>query len=126
MQIFGSNGRLNGGASLFPGKVPKTVFTRSGDFKVVFHQQPTTPLFAGPGIPSPQIPMAFTDDYADILSPFIEQYQTAKNDKERKALAQNAAEAVRKSRDLGEDTTVNLPKDLEKVCLSFVFFLFLF
>jgi hypothetical protein len=61
--------------------------------------------------------MTFTDDYAGILLPFVEKYKTAKNEKARKAVLKNAAEAVSKSRDLREDNVTELPKDLPMVRL---------
>jgi hypothetical protein len=69
--------------------------------------------------------MAFSDDYADVLSPFINEYKTAKNEKARKAVLRNAADAVSKSANLREEETVDLPKDLKTVCLFFIFSPFL-
>jgi hypothetical protein len=60
--------------------------------------------------------MTFTEDYAEVLSPFVENYKTAKNEKERKAVLRNAADAVSESRNLREDAAEDLPKDLQTVC----------
>jgi len=60
--------------------------------------------------------MTFTDDYAEVLSPFVDNYKTAKNEKERKAVLRNAADAVSESRNLREDAAEDLPKDLQTVC----------
>lgn len=64
--------------------------------------------------------MTFSDDYASILLPFVEEYKAAKNDKGRKAVLKNAADAVSKSRNLREDNVTELPKDLPTVC-DFIF-----
>jgi len=95
-----------------------TGFTRSGDSEVDFCQP--LPTFTRQVIPSLQFPMTFSEYYSEVLLPFIERYKTAKNDKERKAVSRNAAEAVKKSHDLREDEAMDLPKDLETVCLSFI------
>jgi len=63
--------------------------------------------------------MAFTQKYEKILSPFLETYKTAKNEKARKKASKKAAEAVKKSSDLQEDKEVPLPKELETVCPFF-------
>ena len=60
--------------------------------------------------------MSFTKKYRKILSPFLEGYKTAKNDKARKKVLKNAAQAVKNSRDLQEDKGAELPKELETVC----------
>jgi hypothetical protein len=60
--------------------------------------------------------MTFTEDYAATLLPFIEQYIKAKNENARKAVVQNAADAVSKSGELREDGADDLPKDLKTVC----------
>jgi len=61
--------------------------------------------------------MAFTDDFKTVLAPFLKKYAVAKNETERKRVAKNAVEAVSKSKDLLEEKEVDLPKDLETVCL---------
>jgi hypothetical protein len=61
--------------------------------------------------------MTFSNDYADILLPFVENYKTAKNEKARKVVVRNAANAVTESRNLREDAAEDLPKDLQTVCL---------
>jgi hypothetical protein len=61
--------------------------------------------------------MSFSKIYAPVLSPFIEKYKMAKNEKERKAVKTMAVDAVLKSRDLLEDQGIDLPKDLDAVCL---------
>jgi hypothetical protein len=60
-------------------------------------------------------------DYADILSPFVEQYKNAKNAKARKEVLKNSAAAVSQSRDLREDNVTELPKDLQTVRLFLIF-----
>jgi hypothetical protein len=59
--------------------------------------------------------MTFSEDYGSILLPFVEKYKAAKNEKARKAVLKTAADAVSKSRDLLEDHTTELPKDLPTV-----------
>ena len=61
--------------------------------------------------------MTFSDNYADVLLPFVEKYKTSENEKARKVVVRNAADAVRESRNLHEDDSVDLPKDLQTVCL---------
>ena len=61
--------------------------------------------------------MAFRDIYCNILFPFIESYKLATNQKNRAVVIKNAAEAVVNSRHLLKDTGINLPKDLNVVCL---------
>jgi hypothetical protein len=101
------------------GKSIKTITgpTRSGDLKVDFCLY--SPTFACLNILLLQISMAFSDDYATILSPFVEKYKTAKNENARKSVLKNAADAVKKSRDLREDNVTELPKELETVCPYF-------
>ena len=67
--------------------------------------------------------MTFTEDYGKVLSPFLKKYQVEENEKWRRAVLKNAAEAVVKSRDLLLD---NLLKDIQTVPLSFFFFFPLF
>ena len=66
--------------------------------------------------------MSFSKVYANILSPFVKNYEEAKNEKGRKEVVLNAVDAVKKSRDLFEDKGDFLPKDLQAVCL----YLFIF
>jgi hypothetical protein len=61
--------------------------------------------------------MTFSKSYAAVLSQFINTYVDAKNEKARKAVVNQAAEAVRESKALLEDAE-NLPKGLQTVCLS--------
>jgi hypothetical protein len=68
--------------------------------------------------------MTFTEDYSKVLSPFLKRYKEAENEKLRKAVSKEAADAVVKSRDVLEDKG-DLPKDLEKVCFWFFSFLLL-
>ncbi len=85
------------------------------------------PLQATPAISSLQINMTFTEDYAAVLLPFVEEYKKSKNGNARKVIVQNAADAVSKSGDLREDGAEDLPKDLKTVCyFSFKVFLYLF
>lgn len=67
--------------------------------------------------------MSFTEVYNEVLSPFAEKFKEAENEKLRKAILMNAANAVLRSRDLLE-VKEDLPKDLEKVC-SFLPLLFI-
>jgi hypothetical protein len=60
--------------------------------------------------------MTFTEGYATILLPFVEEFKKAKNENARKAVVRNAADAVSKSGDLSEDGGDDLPKDLKTVC----------
>jgi hypothetical protein len=60
--------------------------------------------------------MTFSEKYGDIISPFAKKYKISKNEKGRKAIVKNAANAVLKSREQQEDEGVDLPKDLETVC----------
>ena len=68
--------------------------------------------------------MAFSDDYADILLPFVEKYKTAKNEKARAAVVKNATDAVSKSLNLREGEAVKLPKDLPTVRIFLILCLF--
>lgn len=69
--------------------------------------------------------MTFTDDYGIVLSPFVVEYKSAKNEKGRKAVLKDAADAVMRSKELLEDGGADLPKDLQTVCFSFnsIFFI---
>lgn len=60
--------------------------------------------------------MSFADYYGTILEPFVKQYAEASNEKGRKGVLKNAADALRTGRDLMEDKGVDLPKDLPAVC----------
>jgi len=61
--------------------------------------------------------MSFSDSYANVLSPFVENYKEANNERERKLVVQNAADAVSESHSLREGATDDLPKDLQRVYL---------
>jgi hypothetical protein len=63
--------------------------------------------------------MTFGDVYKNLLSPFVEKYKVAKNDKGRRAVTASAAKVVLESSELLEDQGFNLPKDLPAVCLYF-------
>jgi len=60
--------------------------------------------------------MTFSKTYAAVLSQFINKYLDAKNEKARKAVVNQAAEAVRESKALLEDAE-DLPKGLQTVRL---------
>ena len=60
--------------------------------------------------------MTFTNDYSIVLSPFVVEYKSAKNEKGRKAVVKDAADAVMRSKELQEDGGEDLPKDLQTVC----------
>ena len=62
--------------------------------------------------------MAFSKLYSGVLAPFVEKFKEAKNEKSRKTVVNNAADAVERSKDLLEDQE-DLPKDLQTVCISF-------
>jgi hypothetical protein len=69
--------------------------------------------------------MTFTEEYATVLLPFVEEYRKAKNENARKAAVRNAVDAVGKSGDLQENGRDDLPKDLKTVCyVSFKMFLY--
>ena len=70
--------------------------------------------------------MTFTEDYGKVLSPFLKKYQVEENEKRRRAVLKNTAEAVVKSKDLLEEKTDDLPKDIQTVPLSFFSFFPLF
>lgn len=59
--------------------------------------------------------MSFSEVYGDILSPFVEKFKEAKNEKNRAQVVKNAANAVSSSSQLLEDQGVDLPKDLKSV-----------
>ena len=61
--------------------------------------------------------MAFGDVYSNILLPFVESYNAAKNAKGRTEVVKEATDAVLKCRNLLEDQRGNIPKDLKTVCL---------
>jgi hypothetical protein len=67
--------------------------------------------------------MAFSDVYSNILTPFVESYKAATNQKMRAIVIQNAADAVKKSSHLLKDSGVALPKDLKAVCAFSLCFL---
>ena len=54
------------------------------------------------------ITMTFSKIYGNIILPFIEQYKDAKNDKARKVVIANAADAVKKSKVLTSQKTSNM------------------
>ena len=70
--------------------------------------------------------MTFTEDYGKVLSPFLKKYQVEENEKQRRAVLKNAARVVVKSRDLLEEKTDDLPKDIQTVPLSFFLFFITF
>jgi hypothetical protein len=70
--------------------------------------------------------MAFVDEYSKVLSPFLKKYKDAENEKQRKAVLKNAADAVTESKDLFEGKGVALPKDLQAVLSFFLSFFFSF
>lgn len=59
--------------------------------------------------------MSLSKVYGDVLLPFVQKYKDARNEKERKAVMKNAAEAVVENRNLLENKGGNLPKDLPNV-----------
>ena len=78
---------------------------------VVFRHQPS------PDASNFTYTMAFDDNYSAVLSPFLKKFKDAQNEKQKRAVLKNACDAVVKSRDLLEDKTVALPKDLSAVHL---------
>jgi hypothetical protein len=69
------------------------------------------------------VQMSFTQLYSSVLAPFIKTFKEAKNDKGRKSVINDAADAVTKAHDLLEDAN-DLPKDLQTVCVLIFFSLF--
>ena len=65
--------------------------------------------------------MLFSELYGNLLSPFVQKFKDAKNEKGRKTVVNNAADAVKKGKDLHEYSD-NLPKDLKTVCNVFYSF----
>jgi len=63
-----------------------------------------------------QTTMPFSEDYADVLAPFVDNYKNANNAKSKKVVLKNAEEALKESRNLREDAEDDLPKDLQTVC----------
>lgn len=61
--------------------------------------------------------MSFTQAYANILLPFVENYKSAKNEKARKAVLETATKTILNSRNLLEDQGLDLPQDLKAVCV---------
>ena len=59
--------------------------------------------------------MPFTDAYANVLHPFIDDYKRGQNIKEKRKAVNDAADAVSKSQNLLEDEGLDLPKDLKTV-----------
>jgi len=59
--------------------------------------------------------MSFGKVYCNILSPFLKEYKSVKNQKERKGVINNAAEALLKTRETLEDGMDDLPNDLKGV-----------
>lgn len=77
-----------------------------------------------PTNPISQISMSFSKSYGGILSPFLEEYKEAKNEKARKEVLKNAAAAVSTSKAVLENAG-DLPKDLQAV-RWFIFFINLY
>jgi hypothetical protein len=70
--------------------------------------------------------MSFRATYRIVLSPFVQKYKEASNEKGRKTVLNDAVEAVKKSKALLEDAD-DLPKDLPAVsvllfCCHFVIY----
>ena len=55
--------------------------------------------------------MSLSKTFCNLLSPFVESYKEAKNQKERKPIIKNAADAVLDNRDMMEELG-ELPSDL--------------
>jgi hypothetical protein len=64
------------------------------------------------------MPLSFSKIYSSVLTPFVENFKDAKNEKARKTVVDIAVDAVKKSKDLLEDVE-DLPRDLQTVCVSF-------
>lgn len=58
---------------------------------------------------------SFTEVYKTALSPFIQKYADAKNEKVRKVVISDAVAAIHETRENQEDKA-DLAKDLPKVC----------
>ena len=67
------------------------------------------------------IKMLFSELYGNLLPPFVQKFKDAKNEKGRKIVVNNAADAVKKGKDLHEYSD-NLPKDLKSICNLFYSF----
>jgi hypothetical protein len=63
--------------------------------------------------------MSFGKVHGNVLSPFVQEFKTAKNKKEVKEVIKNAADALLKSRETLEDASDDLPKDLQAVSTNF-------
>lgn len=63
--------------------------------------------------------MSFGKVYGNVLSPFVKEFEKAKNEKEKKEVIKNAADALLKSRETLEDASDDLPKDLQSVSTNF-------
>jgi hypothetical protein len=70
--------------------------------------------------------MTFSEDYGHLLSPFLKEYKAANKGKDKKAVIQNAANAISSSSSLLEDKGLGLTKNLKTVCLFFFFQSFFF
>lgn len=59
--------------------------------------------------------MSLSKVFGNIISPFVQNFKDAKNEKQRLSVIKEAADAVLKSKDLLEDKEAGLPKDLPSV-----------
>lgn len=71
----------------------------------------------------PQITMSFAKVYSSVLSPFVDNFKNAKNEKARKVVLSDAAAAVEAHKNSQEDSG-ELPENLSKVCLIHSAFIF--
>jgi hypothetical protein len=63
--------------------------------------------------------MSFGKVYGNVLSPFVKEFEMAKNQKVREGVIKNATDTVIKSRETLEDASDDLPKDLKTVGKNF-------
>jgi hypothetical protein len=68
--------------------------------------------------------MSFSELYSSVLAPFVTKYKDSNNDKERKTVVSEAADAVKDAKELLENAQ-DLPKDIRTVSISFNFLSFL-
>ena len=67
--------------------------------------------------------MTFSKLYSVVLSPFVQEFKDAKNEKGRKVVVSNAVKAVKASKVLLEDAN-DLPNDLNLVSIPLCYFPF--
>jgi hypothetical protein len=109
--------------SLFKIYSKKMAWARSCDFIFLFST--TSASLNAFQKPILNIKMSFSKTYGNVITPFVKQYEQAKNEKQRKTVLNNAADAVQKSKLLLENEE-NLPKDLPNVRIYYIIGVLLF